>query len=125
MGLINGQPLYSALETGERIPYDERRTLAWSFIDVLADLHTLDPDEIGLNDLGKKEDYVGRQLRTWFRSWTSSVTDAEYDDPRAHDIREYLAGNIPEQGRAKVVHGDYGLHNCLIGTDYKLSLIHI
>ena len=123
MGLINGQPLYSDLETGERIPYDERRTLAWSFIDVLADLHTLDPDEIGLNDLGKKEDYVGRQLRTWFRSWTSSVNDAEYDDPRAHDIREYLAGNIPEQGRAKVVHGDYGLHNCLIGTDYKVIAV--
>ena len=123
MGLINGQPLYSDLETCERIPYDERRTLAWSFIDVLADLHTLDPDEIGLNDLGKKEDYVGRQLRTWFRSWTSSVNDAEYDDPRAHDIREYLAGNIPEQGRAKVVHGDYGLHNCLIGTDYKVIAV--
>ncbi len=123
MGLIDGQPLYSAQETEGRIPRDERQTLAWSFVDVLADLHKLDPDEIGLSDLGKKEDYVGRQLRTWFRSWTSSINDAEYDDPRAHEIRDYLAGNIPDQGRAKVVHGDYGLHNCLIGANYKVVAV--
>ena len=86
-------------------------------MDVLADLHALDPDEIGLGDLGKKEDYVGRQLRTWYRSWTSSIADAEYDDPRAHELREYLAANIPDQGPARVVHGDYGLHNCLIRSE--------
>ena len=123
MGLIDGQPLYSAQETEGRIPQKGRQTLAWSFVDVLADLHTLDPDGIGLSDLGKKEDYVGRQLRTWFRSWTSSINDAEYDDPRAHEIREYLAGNIPDQGPAKVVHGDYGLHNCLIGASYKVVAV--
>jgi len=123
MGLIDGQPLYSAQETEGRIPRDERQTLAWSFVDVLADLHKLDPDEIGLSDLGKKEDYVGRQLRTWFRSWTSSIIDAEYDDPRAHEIRDYLAGNIPDQGPAKVVHGDYGLHNCLVGANYKVVAV--
>jgi len=123
MGLIDGQPLYSAQETEGRIPRDERQTLAWSFVDVLADLHKLDPDEIGLSGLGKKEDYVGRQLRTWFRSWTSSIIDAEYDDPRAHEIRDYLAGNIPDQGPAKVVHGDYGLHNCLVGANYKVVAV--
>ena len=123
MGLIDGRPLYSAQETEGRIPRDERQTLAWSFVDVLADLHKLDPDEIGLSDLGKKEDYVGRQLRTWFRSWTSSIIDAEYDDPRAHEIRDYLAGNIPDQGPAKVVHGDYGLHNCLVGANYKVVAV--
>ena len=123
MGLIDGQPLYSAQESEGRIPQDERQTLAWSFIDVLADLHTLDPDKIGLSDLGKKEDYVGRQLRTWFRSWTSSINDAEYDDPRAHEFRDYLSGNIPDQGPAKVVHGDYGLHNCLIGANYKVVAV--
>ena len=123
MGLIDGRPLYNAQETEERIAYDGRQTLAWSFIDVLADLHKLDPEEIGLCELGKKENYVGRQLRTWSRSWTSSAHDAEYDDPRAHEICDYLAGNILEQGQAKVVHGDYGLHNCLIGADDKVIAV--
>jgi len=123
MGLIDGKPLYSSDDTLARVDADKRETLAWSFMDVLADLHSLDPDDVGLGDLGKKEDYVGRQLRTWFRSWTSSVDDAEYDDPRAHDIRDYLAANIPDQGPARVVHGDYGLHNCLIQPNGKIAAV--
>jgi aminoglycoside phosphotransferase (APT) family kinase protein len=123
MGLIDGRPLYTAQDTEERVALRDRQTLAWSFMDVLADLHTLDPDEIGLGDLGKKENYVGRQLRTWFRSWTSSIEDARYDDPRAHELQEYLSANIPEQGPARVVHGDYGLHNCLIGTDARVAAV--
>ena len=123
MGLIDGKPLYTSDDTVTRVAADKRRALAWSFIDVLADLHALDPDEIGLGGLGKKEDYVGRQLRTWFRSWTSSAGDAEYDDPRAHELRDFLAANIPGQGPARVVHGDYGLHNCLLGADHKIAAL--
>ena len=123
MGLIDGRPLYSAEETEARHPEDSRQTIAWSFMDVLADLHSLDPDVIGLGDLGKKEDYVGRQLRTWYRSWTSSKDDADYDDPRAHEMRDFLAANIPDQGPARVVHGDYGLHNCLLGADHRIAAV--
>jgi len=123
MGLIDGKPLYSPADTEALVPEDKRRTMAWSFIDVLADLHALDPDDIGLGGLGKKEDYIGRQLRTWFRSWTSSAGDADYDDPRAHDLRDFLSANIPEQGPARVVHGDYGVHNCLIGADAQVVAV--
>ncbi|MFT7130722.1 MAG: aminoglycoside phosphotransferase (APT) family kinase protein, partial [Gammaproteobacteria bacterium] len=59
MGLIDGRPLYTREETEAWIPEDKRVTLAYSFFDALADLHSLDPDEIGLSDLGKKENYVG------------------------------------------------------------------
>jgi len=123
MGLIDGKPLYSPADTEALVPEDKRRTMAWSFIDVLADLHALDPDDIGLGGLGKKEDYIGRQLRTWFRSWTSSAGDADYDDPQAHDLRDFLSANIPEQGPARVVHGDYGVHNCLIGADAQVVAV--
>lgn len=123
MGLIDGRPLYNSTDTEARVPKELRPTLAWSFVDVLAELHALDPDEIGLGELGKKENYVGRQLRTWFRSWTSSVADAEYDDPRAHELQEFFAANIPDQGPARVVHGDYGLHNCLIGSDAGVAAV--
>jgi aminoglycoside phosphotransferase (APT) family kinase protein len=117
MGLIDGRPLYSAEQTLDWVPADKRVALAHSFFDVLADLHSLDPDEIGLGELGKKENYVGRQLKTWYRSWTSSMEPAQYDDPRAHQLQQYFLDNMPEQGKARVVHGDYGLHNCLIGAD--------
>lgn len=117
MGLVDGRPLYNLEQTMGWVPADKRATLAHSFFDVLADLHSLDPDEIGLGELGKKENYVGRQLKTWYRSWTSSMEPAQYDDPRAHELQQYFLDNMPEQGMARVVHGDYGLHNCLIGAD--------
>ncbi len=123
MGLIDGHPLYSAEDTERWVPEAERRKMAFSFIDVLADLHAVVPDEAGLGELGKKENYVGRQLKTWYRSWTSSVEPAQYDDPRAHALQQFLVDNIPEQGPARVVHGDYGLHNCLIGPDCTLAAV--
>ena len=117
MGLVEGRPLYSSDDTREWVPESQRRTLGWSFIDVLADLHALDPDDIGLGELGKKENYVGRQLKTWYRSWTASSDAANYDHPLAHELQKYLVDNVPEQGPARVVHGDYGVHNCLSSAD--------
>jgi aminoglycoside phosphotransferase (APT) family kinase protein len=123
MGLIDGKPLYSAEDTNKLIPESEREALSHSFIDVLADLHSLDPDEIGLGDLGKKENYVGRQLKTWYRSWTSSIEPANYDDQRAHDLQQFFLDNMPDQGMARVVHGDYGFHNCLIGSNCRVAAV--
>lgn len=123
MGLIDGRPLYTREETVAWVPEDKRVTLAHSFFDSLADLHSLDPDEIGLGELGKKENYVGRQLKTWYRSWNASIEPAQFDDPRAHELQQFFLDNMPDQGMARVVHGDYGLHNCLIGADSKVAAV--
>ena len=123
MGHINGRPLYSNEETLAWVPEEKRPTLANSFVDVLAGLHTLNPDDIGLGDLGKRDSYVGRQLKTWYRSWTSSQEGADYDDPRAHELQQFFLNNLPEQGQTRVVHGDYGLHNCLTGPDSTVAAV--
>lgn len=121
MGHVEGMALHKAEDTERYIPEDKREKVAWAFFDVLAELHALDPDEVGLGDLGKKENYIARQLKTWYRSWTSSYEAANYDDPRAHELQEFLQANIPQQGPARIVHGDFGLHNCLVGHDYTIA----
>ena len=121
MGHVEGMALHTAADTDRFIPEEKREKVALAFFDVLAELHALDPDEVGLGDLGKKENYIGRQLKTWYRSWTSSCEAAEYDDPRAHELQSFLNANIPEQGPARIVHGDFGLHNCLVAEDYTIS----
>lgn len=123
MGLIDGQPLYSREETLERIPEDTRRAMAFDMVDALANLHALDPDEIGLSGLGKTDSYVGRQLKTWYRSWMASIEPARFDDPRAHALHDFFLENLPDQGKARVVHGDYGVHNVLIGPDSKVAAV--
>jgi len=123
MGLVNGRPLYTGENTLEWVPEERRIVLANSFIDVLADLHSLDPDEMGLGELGKKDSYVGRQLKTWYRSWTASIEPAKLDDPRAHELQQFFLDNLPDQGTARIVHGDYGLHNCLTGPDSTIAAV--
>lgn len=123
MDLIDGRPLYNSRQTTEWVPAERREILAFSFIDTLAELHALEPDAIGLGELGKKENYVGRQLKTWYRSWTSSIEAAQHDDPRAHSLQSFFLEHMPEQGPARVVHGDYGLHNVLIGADSTIAAV--
>jgi aminoglycoside phosphotransferase (APT) family kinase protein len=77
----------------------------------LAALHGLDVDAIGLGDLGRREDYVARQLRRWRRQ-----VDADRQRP-TRDIdaaRAILAERVPPQRGSAVVHGDVRLDNCIL-----------
>lgn len=123
MGHVDGHPLYNADDARRWAPEPLRETLAFSFIDVLADLHAVDPDAVGLGDLGKKDDYIGRQLKTWYRSWNASIAGAQLDDPRAHALQQYFLEHVPDQGPARIVHGDYGLHNTLVGHDGRIAAV--
>jgi aminoglycoside phosphotransferase (APT) family kinase protein len=123
MGFVDGHPLYSLDDTEAYVPESRRRIMAMSFIDVLAALHDVDPDVVGLGSLGKRDSYVGRQLKTWYRSWTSSMGPADFDDPRAHELQQFFLDHLPEQEPAKIVHGDYGVHNCLVGPDSTIAAV--
>ncbi len=92
MGMVDGKPLYNSEDTLALVPENKRETLAFSFFDALADLHQVDPDAVGLGELGKRDSYVGRQVKTWYRSWTSSVSGANFDDDRAHKPKNLFPG---------------------------------
>jgi aminoglycoside phosphotransferase (APT) family kinase protein len=123
MGYVDGHPLYTSADTERWAPEPVREQLAFAFIDVLADLHAVDPDAVGLGDLGKRDSYVGRQLSTWYKSWLASVAPAEYDDPRAHEIQRLLLAHLPDQGPARIVHGDYGFHNSLVAPGGVMAAV--
>ena len=123
MGCVDGHPLYGVEDAEMYVPPENRVATGDSFIDVLAALHDLAPEALGLSDLGKHDSYIGRQLKTWYRSWTASIEHAEYDDRRAHEFQEYFLAKMPEQGPIRVVHGDYGLHNTLIGKDGRVAAV--
>ncbi len=123
MSHVDGAPLYSADDVHKRVPLALRPTLAHCFIDVLAELHAVQPDAVGLGSLGRKDEYIARQLSTWYRSWNASIAGAQMDDPRAHELQRYFLAHVPAQGAARIVHGDYGLHNTLIGADCTLAAV--
>ncbi len=123
MGHVDGHPLYNVIDANRWVPMALRQTLSHSFIDVLAQLHSIEPASVGLAELGKPDDYIARQLRTWYRSWNASIAGAQLDDPRAHALQRYFLEHTPSQGPARIVHGDYGLHNTLVGADGHLAAV--
>ena len=94
-------------------PYDEpaRRAIGERVIDTLVDIHAVDPDEVGLGDLGKKEDYVARTLHRWQGQWRKGKTR---ELPLVDEVHDRLAARIPAQGPATIVHGDYRLDNMIL-----------
>lgn len=123
MSHVQGHTLHCFDDVEQWVRPELRVVLGHSFIDVLADLHALDPDTIGLGALSKRDSYVTRQLNTWYRSWNASIEDSKLDDSRMHTLQRYFQENIPEQGPARVVHGDYGLHNTLVGADGTVAAV--
>ena len=70
-------------------------------IDTLAQIHAVDPDQVGLGDLGRKEDYISRQLRRWYGNYQAALESRGGDALADVDfVHEQLAAHIPEQGRA-------------------------
>ena len=117
MGKVGGEALYTAEQTAPRLDLAARGRVGGSFVDVLAHLHSIDPADVGLDQLGRHDGYVARQLKTWYGSWTMSAEFADYDDDRLHALHAQLSASIPEQGPARVVHGDYGVHNVMVNVD--------
>ena len=123
MGKVDGRALYSGAEVAEWLTEPARRRAGESFIDVLAALHSVDPVTVGLDDLGKHDGYAARQLKTWHASWMSSIPASGLDDDRVHELHAWLSTSIPEQGPARLVHGDYGPHNSLFAHDGEVTAV--
>jgi aminoglycoside phosphotransferase (APT) family kinase protein len=111
MDYVAGPVLHDA-EAARRLSESERYDLSMHVIDVLAALHSIDPDDVGLGDLGRKEAYLERQLKRWNKQWEASKTD---EIPAMEETSRLLAERMPEQLGASIVHGDYRLGNMIVG----------
>ena len=117
MSFIEGTVLDSPAK-GESLPVHLRRPASEHLIDVLADLHSLDVDAIGLGDLAKRTGYIERQVKRWTTQWENSKTR---DLDAIDEVGRVLAANIPDQQGVVVAHGDYRFGNCL--TDVSTGRI--
>ncbi len=87
------------------------RRASESIVDTMAAIHGVDLVAAGLNDLGKHEGYISRQLKRWHGNILEQRTR---DLPLVDSVYEELMKRIPEQGAATLVHGDYRLDNCMV-----------
>jgi aminoglycoside phosphotransferase (APT) family kinase protein len=111
MDFVEGPILRSRKEAEESFEEAQRRPIGERVVDTLVAIHAIDPEQVGLGDLGKKQDYVARQLHRWHGQWEKSKTN---ELPLIDDLHGRLSARIPEQGPATIVHGDYRLDNLIL-----------
>ena len=93
----------------------QRHAIYMEMCRVLASLHSVDVDAVGLEDFGRPGDYFARQINRWTQQYIASKTDPidEMDY-----VIDWLADNLPaDDGKVSLVHGDYRLDNMIFKPD--------
>ena len=113
MGFVEGHVLRDADASSAALTPAARADASRSIVDTLATIHSVDLDAAGLDELGRHEGYIERQLKRWYGQWNQGRTRDLAAVDRVHDR---LLERIPEQGSATIVHGDYRLDNCMVDS---------
>jgi aminoglycoside phosphotransferase (APT) family kinase protein len=111
MQRVDGHICRDALPPGYADEPEQRHAIGVGLVDVLARLHAVDHDAVGLGEFGRPEGYMGRQVRRWVKQWDATrIEGHEALDTLAAD----LAAEVPVTQRSTVVHGDYRLDNTIL-----------
>ncbi len=109
-GLVPADPI----EVKKRFNEEDRHRIGIELVDVLAGLHALVPDEIGLAGWGKPQGYLERQVRRF----SQQLESIRYRDTEELDeLARRLSKSIPDERRHGIVHGDYRLDNAILDDD--------
>lgn len=100
-------------------PVSARRHAGEQVVDVLAALHRVDPDEVGLGSAARRDGYLQRQLTRWQRQVHQSGAPNLALLDRVHDA---LVTHLPPQ-TSGIVHGDYRPGNLSFAVDGRVLAI--
>ncbi len=88
--------------------------ISFALVDAMAEFHAIDPVAAGLDNLGRPEGFVDRQLSGWYKRW-QLISDAP-DDVFEQAYRA-LCNSKPETQRNTLVHNDLKLDNCMFDPE--------
>lgn len=127
---VIGAPFY-VMECVEGVPYrtaeqlaplgpERTRAVVLSLVDTLVELHAVDPAAVGLQDFGRPDGFLERQLRRWGKQLSASKSR---ELPGIDALQEALGRTLPASPAPAVVHGDYRLDNVLVGADDRITAV--
>jgi aminoglycoside phosphotransferase (APT) family kinase protein len=90
------------------------RSLSEVVIDVLAELHAVDPGPIGLGGIGKPEGFLKRQVDGWSARFERARTEPI---PIAEEVRRWLLDQLPASPPHTLLHNDWRLDNMAVAED--------
>ncbi len=124
---VNGAPFYvmekvegQILRTQDElagVSRDDARRCSEALVDVMAALHAVDYNAVGLGDFGRPDGFVARNVRRWGKQWDGSREAGCPDNPAIDELARRLQAELPPSPAGTIVHGDYRLDNTMLATD--------
>ena len=122
---MNGAPFYvmeyveglvptDSAEVARRFDEGQRRRIGEELVDVLVRLHSIRPGDVGLEDFGRPQGYIERQVRRFSEQLERISTG------RRRSWRSWRDGwrrRSRRSGSAGIVHGDYRLDNAILDDE--------
>ncbi len=107
-------------EVAQRYDEAQRRRMGEQLVDVLATLHALRPDEIGLGDFGRPQGYLARQVKRFTEQWQRIRFR---DIPELDELCRRLNQITMEESDHAIVHGDYRLDNAIVDEEGNIIAV--
>ncbi len=111
MRRVQGVILRNRIPKGLEIEPATFQALSKSAIDQLAHLHQLDIHASGLDQLGKPEGYVQRQVEGWTARYEKSMTD---NIPSLNETADWMKKNLPVASSVAFIHNDFKYDNLVL-----------
>ncbi len=108
---IEGIILRNQLPEGLNLAPETVRQLSESFLDNLVSLHHVDYGAAGLDDLGRPQGYLERQVRGWIERYHGSRT---HDYPEVEKIATWMQEHLPASSAVSLIHNDYKYDNVIL-----------
>jgi len=121
MRKVDGQLIKDTLPPEWKFTPEDTRRFCIRFWEKLIELHQVDYASAGLNDFGKPEGYVERQILGWNKRFQRVLTPDVGD---FESVRFWLENNMPgESGRHSVLHGDYRIDNVVLDNENPCRIL--
>jgi aminoglycoside phosphotransferase (APT) family kinase protein len=111
MEYVEGRILHDP--TLPSLPRPAREPIYSEMNRVIAELHSLDPSALGVDDYGRSGGYIERQVQRWTKQYRASQTE---DIPAMERLIEWLPLHIPPGDETRIVHGDFRLDNVIFDS---------
>ncbi len=95
------------------VDWDEAtvRKICYSFWDKMIELHQVDYKKEGLDDLGKGEGYIERQILGWNKRYANAKT---WNVPSGKKVMKWLEQHMPKEEKLCIIHNDFRLDNVVL-----------
>jgi aminoglycoside phosphotransferase (APT) family kinase protein len=128
MGFVDGHVLRDVAGTEAILDVAGRRVAGEQLVDVLAAIHRVDVDAVGLGDFARRDGYIERQLRRWHGQFGKSQEQAKEIGvyrpvPLVDEVHKILTDRLPAQQGTSIVHGDYRLDNTIMSADGRIMAV--